>query len=31
MSKFFKFKVTAADISGATLMSDRLLDWSADC
>ena len=27
MSKFFKFKGAAADISGVTLKSARLLDW----
>ena len=27
MRKFFKFKATAADIFGVTLMSARLLDW----
>ena len=31
MSKFFKFKATAADISGVTLMPFRHLDWSDNC
>ena len=31
MSMFFKFKATAADISGVTLMSVRHLDWSTNC
>ena len=31
MSKFFKFKAAAADISTVALMSVRILDWSANC
>ena len=30
-SKFFKFKATAADISGATSISVWLSDWSLNC
>ena len=31
MSKFFKFKAAAAEVSGVTLMFVRLLDWLASC